>query len=358
MKDLYNILGISKDSFSEKELQKQYRKLAKEYHPDRQAGKSEQEKKNAEEKFKEISHAYEVLSDPEKKRNYDMFGDENGNMSGGGFNPFGDGNPFNPFEDVMNMFGHRSSGFRSSVMPGRDIQMRIPITIKDLFNGVEKTVKFTKQVRCVNCHGSGGSGQKTCPTCHGAGKIIKHESHGAGWSRIEETICPTCGGTGFTIEHKCPTCNGTGFMTKESKLTIKIPAGVNNNVGIVYKGEGSESKSRNGENGNFIAITEYNIDENKYIIQGLNVIENIEIPYYDLLLGCSYTVNIPNGVKKKIKIDPCPKEGDLIKLSKQGIKVNNYQVGDYYVCIHYKFPDKLTNDEKQCLEKIKVLNKI
>ena len=355
-KNLYDILGVSKDNFSEKELKSNYRKLSKQYHPDMQKGKSIKEQKEAEEKFKDISHAYEVLSDPEKKNNYDLYGDENGGgMPGGGFDPFDAFNPFGGFGG-FNPFG-RMHGNYNDIQPGKDIQMRIPITIEELFKGTHKTVKYTKDVRCINCHGVGGSGQKTCPKCHGTGRFVKRKVIKPGFQQIEESACPMCGGTGLYVETKCNTCNGTGFTKKNCTLDISFPPGVANNIGVVYKLEGSESKNRKGPSGNFIAITTYDIDDEKYTIQGLNVIEHVYLPYYDLLLGCSYTVNIPSGVTKTVRINSCSKDGAMIRLTGEGIKTETGNKGDYYLCLHYDIPDNLTTKEREHLDMIKYMNK-
>ena len=354
MKDLYEILGVDRNNFSEKQMQANYRKLAKQYHPDRQAGKSDKEKQEAEEKFKEISHAYEVLNDPEKKQNYDLFGDENQQAGTGGFNPFANG--FNPFADFFNPFGggHNRNYYQQVYEPGHNIQMKIPVTIEDLFNGLKKTVKYTKQIRCVNCHGAGGSGQKTCPICHGTGKVTKREIHN-GWQRIEETVCQKCHGTGQIVENKCPTCNGTGFTNKEVTLDIEFPPGIINNTGVLFKGHGAEAKNVKGENGDFIAITSYKIDEKKYEVHDLDVVEHVYIPYYDILLGCNYTVHIPNGKEKTVKIAPCTKDNKLLRLKNEGIKTNTGNQGDYYICIHYDIPESLTDKEKEHIEMIKQL---
>src|SRR5574344_1304040 len=180
-KNLYEILGVSKDC-NEKDLKAAYRKLSKKYHPDMQKGKSPSEVKEAEEKFKDVNHAYEVLSDPQKKQNYDTYGDENGNQ-----NPFG-GSGFDPFSGFSGFGSSRQQ--RNQVQPGRDIQMKIPVTIEDIFNGVKKVVKYKRDVRCPSCHGAGGTGQKTCPRCHGAGKIIHQSLIGRGTFSIQEEICP------------------------------------------------------------------------------------------------------------------------------------------------------------------------
>ena len=348
-KDLYNILGVSK-SATEDEIKKAYRKAAIKYHPDRQAGKSDAEKKAAEEKFKDISHAYEVLSDPTKKSNYDQFGDENGMQGMPGGNPFGDMfHGFNPFGGFSG-FGSRRR--QNAVIPGRDIQMKIPVSIKDIFNGATRTVKFKKQVRCTSCHGAGGSGQKACPKCNGTGRIIEQTSFGMGGISIREETCPLCGGTGFYVEKKCDKCGGSGFDRVEVHQEINIPSGVQPNEAIVIKGQGSESKNPSGQNGDFVAIADYKIDTDRYEITGLDVLEHVHIPWYKLLYGCSYTVNIPNGTEKKIKIASCTKEGTIMKLSGEGLKRSGYPTGNYFVCIHYQIPDKLTDKEKELLAQL------
>lgn len=352
-KDLYEILGLTKQTFSEKACKRNYKKLAIKYHPDKQTGKSDQEKKEAEEKFKEIQHAYNVLSDPEKRKNYDMFGDENASAPSGGF-----GDIFGGFGDFFGGFGHFNpfGGNRArsqQVRPGGDVQMQIPVTIEDLFNGLKKTVKYKIKVRCISCHGKGGTGQKPCSKCNGTGRVVTQQSSGRGWTQIQESECPQCHGTGMYVENKCTHCSGSGFEEKEITLDIEFPAGIANNTGVVYYGKGYESKDHRGENGNFIAISKYEIDEDKYLVEGLNVMEHVHIPYYDVLLGCSYTVNIPNGKQKSVKIKPCTPDGTLLKLTKEGIKDNVGHQGDYFICVHIKMPENLTTVEKAHLEEIK-----
>lgn len=350
-KDLYEILNISKDA-SAQDIKRSFRQLSKKYHPDMQKGKTDTEVKEAEEKFKEINHAYEVLSDPDKKRNYDQFGDENGKFTDGrGFNPF-DGFPF----DFGNFggFGGRNSS-RNQVQPGKDIQMRIPLSIEDIFNGCTRSIKYKRQVRCSECHGTGGQGQKTCPKCHGTGRIITKQMFGMGSMTIHESICPDCQGTGFTVDKKCSRCNGTGFETKEEILDVVFSTGCIEGEGIVYHNKGSESKNHTGQTGDFIAVVTYKIDKERYEIDGLNVIEHLYIPYYNLLLGCTYTVNIPNGHTKNIKINSCIKEGTIMRLSGEGLRRKDGQHGDYFVCIHYQIPESLSDKEKEQLEVISKL---
>lgn len=355
-KDYYEILGLSKDDFSEDKLKKNYKKLALKYHPDKQIGKSDAEKKEAEEKIKEINQAYEVLSDEEKRRNYDMFGDENaqGGMPGdaGGWGPFSHFDPFGGFD--FNPFSRHKQGSRKPrIDPGMDIQMSIPVTIEELFNGTKKTVKYKRQIRCATCHGKGGSGEKICPKCQGSGIFISQQTDNRGWTRINQMTCPECHGTGTFVEHKCWACQGTGFDSEEVVLTVEFDPGVMNNEAKIYDAKGSEAKDARGENGRFIAVAKYNIDDDQYVVDGLNVLEHVNIDYYDVLLGCNYTVNIPNGTQKTVKVKPCTKDGTIMKLSNEGIKDKVGHRGDYYICIHYKTPDSLSSKEKEYLQKIK-----
>ncbi len=360
-KDLYDILGIEKGCNDQKKIKTAFRQLSKKYHPDMQRGKSDAEVKEAEEKFKDVNHAYEVLSDPQKKENYDNFGDENGRPNpfggSGGFNPFGgDFDPFGGF-NPFGGFGGSSRQKKNQVQPGRDIQMKIPVSIEDIFKGVKKSVKFKRNVRCSVCHGAGGTGQKTCPKCHGTGRIIHQQQFAMGSFSIHEEVCPLCHGTGFYVENKCDKCGGSGFDKKEVKLDIELPSGVQNGEYRVYSGEGSESKNVSGPNGNFIAIADYTFDTDRYQVDGLNVVEHIHVPYYKLLLGCSYTLNIPSGVSKVVKLKSCIKEGTIMRLTGEGLKRPDGQKGDYFICVHYQFPEDLSANDRALLEVIEKNNK-
>lgn len=351
-KDYYEILGVDRNA-SEAEIKKAYRKLSLQYHPDKLANKSEKEKKEGEEKFKAITEAYSVLSDPEKKDKYDRFGSIDGmDMD---FGPdLGDilGRAFggNPFGGHFGGFGNRSQMVESGI----DHTMRIPLTIEDIFNGVEKTVKFKRNVRCSNCHGAGGTGVKTCPECHGQGRV-RHTQRTPMGIMTQITDCPKCHGTGKIVEKVCPSCHGTGMQEAYNTVTVTFPAGVPNQYGVKYDNQGSESRDKRGENGDFIAIAEYKIDENRYSIEGNNVLEHVFIPYYDVLLGCDYTVNIPNGHKKTIHISPCTKEDNIMKILGEGLNFRGVR-GDYYVCIHYKYPEKLSDKEREHIEFIKEMS--
>jgi molecular chaperone DnaJ len=343
MKDYYKILGVSKDA-SEKDIKKAFKKLSIKYHPDKQSGKSEAEKKEAEEKFKEINEAYQALTNPDANNDNDFGGF-------GGFNgfPFGRGYAPDGWFDPFNQFNGRAQ--QRQAEPGNSIGMKVPITLEELFNGCKKKVKFERKVRCASCHGDGGTGKTTCPYCHGSGFITNIRNTGFGTMR-EMTECNHCHGVGSIVEHECKTCNGTGYINRTETVEINIEPGVPQGTKLQYSGKGWESKSPKGQNGDFIVTIVYDIPEN-YFVNGLDILEEIYVPYYDLLLGCDYTITKPDGKQLKIHIDPCPKEGKNIRLYGEGLK-NGLRQGDYYLAIHYQLPDSIDDEERESLEKIKV----
>ena len=350
-KDYYDILQVDRNA-TQDEIKKSYRKLSIKWHPDKHTNDSEKDKKEAEEKFKAISEAYAVLSDPDKKKQYDMFGtvDESPNMGGGPFgNPFFGGFPFgNPFGGDP-FGGNFNPG--DIIESGSDIKMEIQITLEELYSGVTKKVKYKRKVRCANCHGEGGTNIKKCPHCNGTGRI-RDTKRGPFGINISIKNCPHCNGTGKIVTSKCPTCGGTGFTETYETVDVKIPSGIPDGATLLFQGKGNESKNRKGENGTFIAEIKYNIDNERYAIQGLNVLEHIYIPYYEILLGCNYEINIPNGHKIVIKIPACTKEENLKKISGEGLTYN-YTTGDYFICIHYKYPEELSEKEKEHIMFIK-----
>ena len=307
-KDLYKILELDNNATDE-QIKKNYRKLALRYHPDRQGGKSDKEKKEAEEKFKDIGFAYSILSDPEKKQRYDQFGITDDQQSMGtdfdptdlfarfmhGFTGFGGGDPFGDF------FGHRRRQQNRGPEKGQSIQMNIPVGIDEILNGVHRDIEYDIQVRCSKCDGTGGDGVQTCPYCNGTGMVT--ESRRQGFTIYQTSHpCEHCGGTGEMIKNKCSKCNGTGFERKETKVTVNIPGGFDNGYQSFIKGKGYESKDKRGENGDLLLVFIYQIDKSKYIIQDNSVYEKIEVPYYDCILGNTLERILPTGEKIKINI--------------------------------------------------------
>jgi molecular chaperone DnaJ len=346
-KDYYSILGLKKDA-SEDDIKKAYKKAAIKYHPDKYASKSQKEQDEASEKFKEINEAYQILSDPQKKSNYDNYGDPEGGPSMGDFfrsNGFGfDMGDF--FNGGFNPFG--GGRRKPTVQAGQSLKYNLSLSIEEIFNGCNKTISYVRQVRCSTCNGEGGKGVKTCSHCGGTGQIVHTERHG--YSTVQSiTTCPHCGGTGKTVSEKCSSCNGTGFKTVTENITIQVPTGIQEGTPMKYGGKGSESKDKNGPSGDLHIIITWGFDKSKYQINNRDVYELIKVPYYDCILGKEIEHRIPSGEKIKIKIPECSDDGKQIRIKGKGLK----GIGDYIVVISPEFPKTLTKEQRSILEKLR-----
>ena len=348
--DYYKILGVNKNA-TEDEIKKAYRKAAKEYHPDKFAGKSERERKEAEDKFKDISSAYEVLSDKDKRAKYDQFGD-NWDKVGDGFSGF---EGFSGFDDIMgDFFGHRHQQPRGP-QPGNTVTMNYHVDINDIFNGVNKDIEIQVDARCSTCNGTGGDSD-TCPHCNGTGVITRTNRTPFGMI-TQQSACPYCHGLGRIIKKTCSDCHGTGFKKKTRKIKLNIKPFVQNGHQMRFTGMGYESKDPKGLNGDLIIQVIYDIDSNKYVIQGNSIYEKIKVPYYDCILGTNMKVTLPNHKEKEITIKPLTNYGDNIILNGDGING-----GQYIFVVEPELPKrslttKISNEEKELLEKIKKLHK-
>lgn len=368
-KGYYKTLGVGENA-SEDEIKKSFRKLSIKYHPDKQANKSDKEKKDAEAKFKEINEAYQVLSDPDKRAQYDRggsfdFGGAGGGSDFGGFD-FGGMNfdefGFNGAFDFSKFFGDGSHyGYsrpkQKAPEKGSDIKMSIPVSIEEIFNGCTKKVKYQRNVRCPNCHGAGGTNKHTCPDCNGTGMTKTTVRSPFGFT-TSMGPCKRCGGKGYVIDSKCPTCGGTGFKKEDTILEINFMPGMLDGFSMLYRGKGNESSDLKGETGDFYAVCKHTYDTNRYqIINNIDVYEKIEIPYYDALLGCEYILEKPNHKKIKVNIPSCIPYGKHLKLANEGISSGNIK-GDYILIVIYKIPEKLSWRERNALEALKLdLNK-
>lgn len=345
-KDLYEILGVSRDA-SDSDIKKAYRKLALRYHPDKQGGKSDAEKKEAEEKFKEVANAYGILSDPDKKRQYDMFGTIDGQSSGGfDFDPFEMFRNFGGFDDFFGNFGGFSKSNRTQQSKGESIKLEVPVTIEEIFLGGEKEIEYNIKVRCEKCHGEGGEGIETCPYCHGSGMITETKQTPFGFMHSSHP-CQYCGGTGKKVKKVCSNCNGYGLVNKKIKFTIQIPAGVRNGQTVQFNGKGYEPKDKNGINGDLIVVFIYSINTDKYIIQGSTVWEKIKVPYYDCILGKTIKHTLPNKTTIDIKIPQYSQDGQQIVLHNKGINRSNY-----IIVVSVDMPKYCKQQELDLLKKI------
>ena len=353
-KDLYEILGISRNA-SDNDIKKAYRKLALKYHPDRQGDKTDKEKKEAEDKFKEVSWAYDILSNPEKKQRYDQFGitDDQQGM-GANFDPTdifkhfmgGFGGMFGDDDDGIfgNIFGRGRRQQNRGPQQGQSIRMQIPVSIDEICNGVHREIDYTIQAKCTKCNGKGGEGVEKCPHCHGTGMITEVQRTGFGIMQNSHP-CQYCGGTGQTIKSKCPQCHGSGFVNKNVKVQLDISGGFDNGYQKLYKGKGYESKD-GGQTGDLLLEFVYQYDTSKYSIQGNTIYEKIDVPYYECILGTEKEMILPNNEKIKIKIPEYSKDNTLVSTNKR------FGNKSYSYVINVKMPTYVRDKEKELLKQI------
>ena len=253
-RDYYEVLGVEKNATAD-DLKKAYRKLAIQYHPDKQQGKSDAEKKAAEEKFKEAAEAYNVLSDPDKRARYDQFGFAGEQMGGGGFGggmsmddilrQFGDlFGGFGGFGGFGDFFGGGASGAQSQrVQRGTDLRVRVKMTLSEIAKGAEKKLRIPRMKSCDHCHGTGakdGTALETCPTCNGSGVEVRMQRTMFGTMQ-SQSVCHTCGGKGKRIKEVCPHCGGKGLVRKEEVVSISIPAGVSDGMTLRMGRQGNDA---------------------------------------------------------------------------------------------------------------------
>jgi molecular chaperone DnaJ len=352
-KDYYEILGVAKNA-TEDEIKKAYRKLSMQWHPDRHVNDSEEDKKKAEDKFKEIAEAYSVLSDKDKRSKYDM---------GDSFD-FGDINPEDIFRNMGMHFGFNFGGMgggrTNHIRVGSDIHINVSLTFTEAFNGCSKEVSYMREVLCEECHGTGSVDGKdtTCPHCHGTGQITKTTQMGMGSFSMQTTMCPHCHGTGKMITNPCKKCNGTGVEKKRWTEKIDIPAGVFTGANMNVPNLGN--CVYDGRNGNLIVQIVVMDDKYFYRPDTKNIIHYDNVPFYDAILGFEKEYRFPDGTTQKITIPPCTKDGDSFIQHGKGMKdaLNaNAPSGDYAIVINYDYPRKLSRKQREILEEYKVYSK-
>ncbi len=341
-KDYYETLGVSKDA-SEDDLKKAFRKLAMKYHPDRN-----KDNKEAEAKFKEINEAYQVLSDPEKRSQYDRFGttDFNGSQ---GF----DGAGFGGFEDIFESFfgGGFSSGRRNQNAPqrGSDLEYTLNLSFKDAVFGVEKEISITKNETCDDCKGSGakpGTSAKTCDKCGGAGQVKVKRNTPLG-SFVSTSTCDKCGGSGKTIEEKCTKCHGKGTVRKNKKIKVNIPAGVDNGNVLPLRGQGEPGKN-GGPNGDLYINIRVTADK-QFKRKGFDVHIERHVSFGRAVFGTELKVPTIDG-EVKYNVPAGTQSGTVFRLKNKGIqRVNSSGRGDQYVKIIVDIPKELDDNQKEAL---------
>ena len=358
-RDYYEVLGVSK-SADAKEIKKAYRKLAMKYHPDKNPGNKE-----AEEKFKEINEAYEVLSDEEKRSTYDRFGHDGLNNQGGfgggqGFGGFGGGGGFGGFEDIFgDIFG--SSGFgggfggggsrRRGPRRGADIKQSVTITFEEAAFGKKLKVKLNRNEECEECHGSGakpGTSKKTCPTCHGTGTVQSVQRTPFGNIASQRT-CSTCNGEGEINENPCTKCHGTGSIRKTKTIEVDIPAGIDDGQMIKLSGQG-EIGEKGGPRGDLYIIV--NVKKHSiFTREGYDVYIEMPITFVQAALGDKLEVPTLDG-KVSYNLPEGTQTGTVFRLREKGIpKLRSNSRGDQYVKVIIDTPKKLNDEQKELLRK-------
>lgn len=349
--DYYSTLGVNKNA-SDDEIKSAYRQMAKKYHPD--LNKTPE----AAEKFKEINEAYSVLSDKQKRANYDQFGSADGPQGfggGSGFSGFGGGEGFGGFEDIFNIFSNFGGRASNQQMreEGEDINSNITISFSEAAFGVEKEITINRKERCADCGGTGAKSNSdyvTCPECNGAGRVTYTQQTLFGMTRTTG-VCRNCGGKGKVVKEKCPNCRGTGLKTVQAKIKVKILAGIDNDQVIRLNGEGHQTASNNGVPGDLrIAIK---VQEHKLLVRkGFDLYVDVYVPITTLMLGGKVEIPTLKGIST-IDVAPLTQSNTKYTLKGKGIKyLKGMGSGDLIVTLKGEMPKDV---DKNTIKLIKEL---
>jgi molecular chaperone DnaJ len=344
--ELYKTLGVSKDA-SEEEIKKAYRKLARQYHPDRNPGDEA-----AEERFKEISAAHDVLSDPEKRREYDA-GGQFGQFGGGGQGPFAGGGQGGfsggDFGDIFSSIFSRGGRAQPQQVRGRDLETEVRLGFDQAINGAQISVTVPKGDRCPTCHGSGaepGTAPTTCPRCEGRGI----DAQSQGFFSISQP-CPQCGGSGQVIEHPCKTCGGSGVTQQTKRYRVNVPAGVKDGTRIRLAGKG-EAGPRGGPPGDLYVTTRVASSPVFKRLDGGNLEVTVPITVVEALRGGTIEVPTLHGTKK-IKVAPGTRHGTIQRLRGEGPpKPKGKGNGDIRYRLEIEVPAELSEEQAEAAERL------
>ena len=357
-RDYYEVLGVSRNATDE-EIKKAYRKKAIQYHPDKNPGNKE-----AEEKFKEAAEAYDVLSNKDKRAKYDQFGHAGldgqagpdfsggfGNLNdilrdlfgggfGGGFGGFGGFSGFGGDDS------HRQQGGQR-VYKGRDIRVRVQLTLEEIAKGAEKDIQIERNVPCPDCNGKGArnsSDIKTCPSCKGTGQIKRVVNSFFGQT-VTYSTCQQCNGEGKIVTNPCHTCSGTGLVRKKETVRVRIPAGVEDGMQLTMRGQGHCAKN-NGINGDLLIVIN-EIEHPEIKRDGNNLVYTKIISVPEAVMGATVEIPCLDG-KYSVKVEPGTQSGSVIRLKGKGLPtVNGYGTGDMYVKLVVWIPKKLSRGTRQ-----------
>ncbi len=347
-RDYYEVLGVDR-SADEAAIKKAYRVLAKKYHPDANPGDKEAEKK-----FKEASEAYAVLSDPEKRKQYDQFGHAafDGSAGAGGFD-FNNMDMGDIFGDIFGDFfgGGRSRSANSGPMKGANVRASVRITFDEAISGCEKELELTLKDECPTCHGSGakaGTSPVTCSKCGGKGQVVFTQQSLFGMVRNVQT-CPDCHGTGKVIKEKCPDCYGTGYIASKKKIQVSIPAGIDNGQSIRIRDKG-EPGVNGGPRGDLlveVVVSRHPVFQR----QDMNIFSTVPISFAQAALGGELRINTVDG-PVIYDVKPGTQTDTKVRLKGKGVpSLRNKSVrGDHYVTLVVKTPERLSNEAKELLK--------
>ncbi len=371
-RDYYEVLGVSKEA-SEDEIKKAYRKLAVRYHPDKNPDDAE-----AAEKFREATEAYEILKDESKRRQYDQFGhaafDGGAGGFGGGFGGMhgmggmdlnealkafmGDFGGDSFFGDIFGSArGGGRRGSQGSVNQGKNIQIRLPLTLREMHDGVTKTIKISHKITCPQCRGSGSKNGnlESCPQCNGSGRQRRVTQSIFG-QMVQETVCSRCSGTGKIVKDPCANCSGTGVVSGEEKVEVKIPAGVSEGNYVTIDGKGDKG-ANNGTTGDLIVII-MEKDDSIFTRHGIDLLTEMEISFSEAALGSEKEIETFSG-KLKVKIHAGMQSEKLLKIPGKGMPVlhNERVKGDIIIKVKVITPENLSKEEKKLFEELQLLEK-
>jgi molecular chaperone DnaJ len=350
--DYYKILGVDKNA-SQDEIKKAFRKLAHEHHPDKQGGNDA--------KFKEANEAYSVLSDENKRKQYDTFGSAGPNMGGAGFNPNDFGFDFSGFQggfngggvefDLGEMFGDIFGGGRQRTKRGSDISVDVQLSFEESIFGLEKTIVINKTSVCDECVGTGakkGSGFKTCHTCSGKGKVTEIKRSILGSFQTTRT-CEICHGSGKEPEEKCPVCHGSGIHKRNQELKVKIPAGIEDGEMVRLTGAG---EAVSGGQAGDLYIKIHVKPHPLYEKEGVNLVTELNVKLSDALLGTEHTLKTLDG-DIILKIPEGVTFGEILRVKGKGVPVTTSKRGDILVKVNIVMPKRLSKDSRKKIEELK-----
>jgi len=348
-RDYYDVLGVSRDA-DEAEIKTAYRKLAKKYHPD--VNKAD----DAEDKFKEVQEAYEVLSDPQKREQYNQFGHDGPSM-GSGFGGFGFGEDFGGFEDIFSSFfgGGRTSS-RTGAVRGKSLRTSITLTFEEAAFGVEKEISITKKDTCSTCSGTGAESKddvSTCSRCKGRGRVVVEQNTLFGRMRSEQT-CPVCDGQGKVITNKCKVCKGDGRVKNASKIKFRIPSGIDDGQTLTLAGKG-EAGLNGGIHGDLYIVV--HVKPHEYFVRdGLDIFLDLPITFSQAALGASIKIPTLKG-SSILKIPAGTQTGTKFKMSGKGIENGRTgSTGNQYVIVKLVTSTKLSNEQKDLFNSLSKTN--